>query len=315
MLWFLQRISTRSLPIEFGIKERTAHPEDFEKLIKLKILKHNHNLDSVDCVLCDDENRHECQVRENNGELFYVCENGNGRKKLCDEDVAIFEYDNKNFLKLLTDELGISVDGASHKDEAVYSNDAFFRLGRYENKEKKMSVEVFYLRNGDAFEPSLCFGELGNTPKMLITNTMRADVVVGKENLFTCVLSGILAELKGKKIFNKKAFTENFDNIRRVRFDKKDGHLFLDNKRIYTAPLNGNHYLFLSYLWDKWMRQVPYSEIQKYIKNELGGQRTKDETAQKFCQKIKNEIKTKCKSIDKVITSPTIGHYMMADPL
>lgn len=320
MLWFLERISATSLPIDFGIKERTQYPDDFAKLIQKKILKHSSNLDTLDCDFCDVDEKHECQVRENKGKLSYVCDNGNGTKKLTDEDVAIFDYDNTNFLKTLTTELGLSVDGGSHKDEASYSNDAFFRLGIYEDKTKKMKVEVYYLRNNNAFEPTIRFNELGNLPKMLITNTMRADIIAGKENLFTCVLSDILGPSGKKSIFDKSAFDKCFDEVRRVRFDKKDGHLLLDNKRIYTAPLNGNHYSFLSYLQDKWMQQMPYSDIHEYVKGEADGKKTKDETAQKFCQKMKNEIKNKCskenkKYIDKIITTPTNGHYMMADPL
>ncbi len=315
MKWFLERISAPSLPISFGIKERTEHLEDFAKLVQKKILKHSNNLDTVDCDFCDGEENHECQVRNKDGKLSYVCDNGNGTKKLTDEDVAIFDYDNDNFLKILTNELGLAVDGGSHKDEASYSNDAFFRLGVYEDKAKKMKVDVYYLRNSDGFEPSLRFNELGNSPKMLITNTMRADIIAGKENLFTCVLSEIISSSEKRNILDKNAFTKCFDEIRRVRFDKKEGHLFLDNKRIYTTSLGGNHYSFLSFLWDKWMRQIPYYEIYQFIKDEADDRKTKDETAQKFCQKIKNEIKTKCEDIDKIITTPTSGHYMMADPL
>jgi hypothetical protein len=315
MKWFLERISARTLPISFGIEERTEYPKDFAKLVQKKILKHSSNLDMVDCEFCESEESHECQVRNNDGNLSYVCDNGHGVKKLTDEDVAIFDYDNSNFLKTLTDELGLSVDKGSHKDETLYSNDAFFRLGVYEDKVRKMKVEVYYLRNNDDHEPSLRFGELGNTAKMLITNTMRADIITGKENLFTCVLSEIVAPSEKKNVFDKNAFTKCFDAMRRVRFDKKDGHLFLDNKRIFTATLGGNHYSFLSCLWDKWMQQLPYSEIHQFVKGEADGKKTKDETSQKFCQKLKNEIKTKCKDIDKIITTPTSGHYMMADPL
>lgn len=315
MRWFLERISARSLPISFGIKERTEHPDDFAKLVQKKILKHASNLDAVACDFCEGDDCHECQVRDKNGKLSYVCDNGHGTKKLTDEDVAIFDYDNNNFLKIITDELGISVDGASHKDEASYSNDAFFRLGIYEDRAKKMKVEVYYLRNSDAFEPSIRFNELGNMPKMLITNMMRADVIAGKENLFTCVLSDILAPAEKKNIFNKTAFADCFDAVRRVRFDKKQGHLFLDNKHIFTASLGGNHHHFLSVLWDKWMQQLPHSEIYDFVKGEMGGKTKQSETAQKFCQKMKNEIKTKCNDIEKIITTPTSGHYMMADPL
>ena len=169
MRWFLERISAKSLPISFGIKERTEYPNDFIKLVGKKILKHSGNLDVVDCDFCEAENSHDCQVRNKDGELSYVCENGNGTKKLTDEDVAIFDYDNDNFLKTLTSEFGLSIDKGSHKDEASYSNDAFFRLGLFEDKAKKIKIDVYYLRNNDDFEPSLRFSELGNLPKMLIT--------------------------------------------------------------------------------------------------------------------------------------------------
>ncbi len=320
MRWFLERISARSLPISFGIQELAEYPEDFAKLVLKKILKHSGNLDTVDCDFCDGDDIHECQVRNKNGKLSYVCDNGNGTNKLTDEDVSIFDYDNNNFLKTLTDELGISVDGGSHKDEASYSSDAFFRLGIYEDKAKKMKVEVYYLRNSDAFEPTILFNELGNLPKMLITNTMRADIIAGKENLFTCVLSETLSSSGKKTIFDKSAFAKSFDAVRRVRFDKKDGHLFLDDSRIFTATLTGNHYSFLACLWDRWMEQVPYSDIYQSVKNDANGKKIKDETTQKFCQKIKNEIKTKCSKankelIDEILTNPSKRHYMMADPI
>jgi hypothetical protein len=32
MLWFLERISAKTLPISFGIKDRREHPEGFAKL-------------------------------------------------------------------------------------------------------------------------------------------------------------------------------------------------------------------------------------------------------------------------------------------
>ncbi len=105
MQWFLERISAKSLPVSFGIKDKWEHPDDFAKLVKKGVLKRGNNLDSVPCDLCDKD--HECQVRENKSELYYVCENGCGKKILLDEDLAVYEYNNDAFLKLITDELGI----------------------------------------------------------------------------------------------------------------------------------------------------------------------------------------------------------------
>ncbi len=309
MKWFLERISTPSLPINFGIKERTEHLEEFNKLVQKKILVHKSNLDSVECDFCEADESHECQVRNDKGKLSYVCDNGNGKKKLTDEDVAIFEYDNLAFLKLITEELDIKPYSGSPRDEAVYSDNAFFRLGTYQNNNIK--AEVFYLRNSDNFEPSLHFGELGNTPKVLITNTVRADIVFGKENLSYAILNEILSSEK-KRLFDKKKFGECFDKAKRVRFDKS-GNLFLDETRIYTASLKSPEFYFLSYLWKNWEKQMTHEAIHDFIKNETG--KDTSDPAQKFCQKIKSKIKSTCKSIDKIITNPTLGHYMMADPL
>lgn len=308
MQWFFERISTKSLPIEFGITEQTTYPENFAKLVEMKVITHSrNNLDNIPCALCDEN--HDCQVRDKDNALFYVCDNGGGRKELTSEDVAIFEYDNLTFLKLMTEELGIKPYHGSPRDEAVYSNDTFFRLGTYQND--KIKVEVFYLRNSDNFEPSLYFGEMGNQPKMLITNTVRADIIFGKENLSYGILIEMLSSAK-KKLFDKKKFEQCFDKIHRVRFDK-DGNLFLDEKRIYTAPLGGPEFHFLSHLWKNWEKQLTYDAIHTFVKNETG--KDTSDPAQKFCQKIKSKIKTTCPKIDSIITIPTVGHYMMADPL
>jgi len=309
MKWFLERISTSSLPVHFGIKEQTEHLEDFNKLVQKKILVHTSNLDNVNCDFCEADESHECQVRNDKGKLYYICDNGNGKKKLTDKDVAIFEYDNLSFLKLITEELGIQAYSGSPRDEALYSDNAFFRLGTYKNK--RVKAEVFYLRNSDNFEPSLHFGEIGNEPKVLITNTIRADVVFGKENLSYAVLNEILSSEKNKFLDEKK-FEECFDKVRRVRFDKS-GNLFLDEIRIYTASLNSPEFYFLSYLWKNWEKQMPHDAIHKYIKDETS--KDTSDPAQKFCQKIKSKIKSSAELIDKIITNPTVGHYMMADPL
>lgn len=310
MQWFLERI-TSPLPVRFGIKERTEHAADFAKLVEKKILKHSSNLDSVDCCFC--EELHECQVRNDGGKLSYVCDNGSGKKKLTDADVAIFEYDNDAMLGLLNQELGLVIDAGSHKEKASYSSNTFYRIGLYQDKSKKLKVECYYLRSGDGSEPSIHFAAQGNAPRMLITNTLRADIAgSGKEHLSTCALSDILATDK-KSVFSKAAFIECFDPVRRVRFDKKNGHLLLDEKRIYTAPLGSGPYFFLLYLWEKWMQQLPYADIHGFVRGKLG--KDVEDTAEKFCQKMKSEIKGKCKKIAEIITIPTIGHYMMADPL
>lgn len=308
MRWFLERISARSSPIQFGIKERREHSDAFEKLVRKKVLVRIANLDEVDCTLCGED--HQCQVREEDGTLFYVCENGCGRKEISDDDVAIFEYDNAAFCRLLAGDFGLKTDDGSIKDEAAYAADTFFRLGTYQDK--KVKATVYYLRTSDAHEPSAFFEEVGNAPKVLITNTDEPNLARGKEGTRFCVLATALAPISSKEVFYRMGVARCFDDVRRVQFDKKNGHLLLDGKRIYTAALDSWHYYFLLCLWEGWMQQLPHGDIHHFVRSKMG----KDvaDGAQKFCQKMKNEIKKTCKKIDTIITTPTTGHYMMADP-
>lgn len=150
MQWFLKRIGTKTLPISFGISDTRKHREDFAKLVKKGVLKRSANLESVPCDLCDDD--HECQVRENDSELSHVCENGGGKKVLADEELAIYEYDNDAFLKLIADELGIHTNSNLFSEVSDYADNALYRLGTY--TDKKVAAEVYYLRTDAAYEPS-----------------------------------------------------------------------------------------------------------------------------------------------------------------
>jgi hypothetical protein len=308
MLWFLERISARSLPIHFGIREWQEYPDEFTKLSQKKILVRTANLDAVDCSLCGED--HQCQVRQEDSNLFYVCENGCGRKDLTDEDVAIFEYDNNAFMRVLADEFGLKTDSGSIKNEAAYVADAFYRLGTYQDK--KVKATVYYLRTSDAHEPSAFFEEAGNGLKALVTNTAEPNLARGKEGTRHCVLTQALAPSGNKEIFSKMGIVRCFDDVRRVQFDKKNGHLSLDGKRTYTAALDSPQYYFLLHLWEKWMEQLPHGDIHQFVRGKMG----KDvaDGSQKFCQKMKSEIKKTCKKIDEIITTPTTGRYMMADP-
>lgn len=308
MQWFLERISAKSLPISFGSKDKREHPEDFAKLTKKKVLKRVSNLDSVPCDLCDEY--HECQVRDTNGKLFYVCENGCGRKTLTDEDLSVYEYDNDAFLKLIAAEFGIKTD-SPFSEMSDYATDALYLIGTY--ADKKVKTEVYYLRTDEAHEPSSLFEHLGNGPKVLITNTTKPALMWGKEGARYCVLAETLAAPSSKQIFNAVKFKECFESMRRVRFDTKQGHLFLDEKRVYTTGLKSPEYHFLACLWGRWQKQVPHAEIREFVRDALG--RDVSDTAQKFCNKMKSNIKKSFAGIDGIITVPTTGHYMLADPV
>lgn len=308
MVWFLERISAQNLPIVFGAKERRKYPDDFEKLLKKKVLKKTGNLDTIPCELCDDN--HECHVRNNDGELFYVCENGCGKKTLSDDELAVYEYDNDAFLKLISDELSIKSNHGNFADEAVYSDNSFYNLGVF--TDNKIQADIYYLRTSDTHEPSSLFEHLGNGTRVLITNTTKPEMIYGKDGTLYCVLEEILAPVSSKKIFDITKFKKSLEGIRRVRFDKKQAQLFLDNKLVYTAGINSPEHHFLSCLWNRWQEQVSHADIHSYVRNELG----KDvaDPAQKFCNKMKSSIKKSYSGIEKIITNPTVGHYMMSDP-
>lgn len=299
MRWFLKRISSRSAPAVFGNETWQKHQSDFDKLVKKKVLVRSSNLAEVDCELCDEV--HQCQIREDKGRLFYVCENGAGKKEISDKDAALFEYDDVAFCQLLASELGLKTDGNGKKD-ARY-------IGQYQGQ--RMKANVFYIRTDD----DAARGNFGSGSKVLISNTGVAGT--DEEGVFYCALSDILAPNSSKHIFDKTAYEKSILGAKRVLFDKKNGHLHLDGKRIYTATLKNIEFYFLSYLWDNWEKQSPYGDIHYFVREKMGKTAKTDwaDTAQKFCQKVKSDIKKSCKAIDKIITRPTTGHYMMADPL
>jgi hypothetical protein len=99
---------------------------------------------------------------------------------------------------------------------------------------------------------------------------------------------------------------------RRVYFDYEHGHIFLDGVRIYTASLNGPEYFFLDYLWQHWQKQLAYVHIRNNVRTKLGSDVA--DAAWVFCQKMKSKIKKECPLITKIVTVPTRGFYMMADP-
>lgn len=304
MRWFLERITARSPRVSFGIADEKEHGAEFAVLVAKKVLKRVSNLESVECELCDDG--HECQVRNDEGVLSYVCENGAGKKLLTDEELAVYEYDHDAFTNLIAEELGIqATDAAARLDEPLSA------LGSYTTGTATM--QVFYLRTHDAKEASLRFSALGNEPRILLTNLAEVSLAAGAEATRQCPLVDILAKPKAKTLLDTKAFKARIGGAQRVRFEPSQGHLFVDGTLVYTAGLKSPEYYFLAYLWDRWQEQVPHGDILRFVREKMG---TKvEDRAQVFCPKMKSSIKKDCAvDIDDIITKPTTGHYMMADP-
>lgn len=307
MRWFLEKISASDLPVIFGIQNRRAYPTDFDKLVQTDVIVRRGNVDAVECAVCKEAT---CQVREKNGKLFYVCDNGCGRFNLTDEDVALYEYDNAGFLRLLCAELGIKNNGR-FDDEAAYTDATFFRVGTYNFKGN--DIDVFYLRTDDAFEPSEYLEQMSDTPKMLLANIAKPQMAFGKTGTLYCTLADILAPATSSKLFSKPKFAKCFERVRRVHFDVSEGHLSLDGTIIYTAGLNSPEYYFLKYLWQHWEEQVPHGDTHKFIREGMG--HDVEDNPQVFTPKMKSSIKKTCPMINTIIKKPTTGHYMMSDPI
>lgn len=308
MQWLLERISTSPLPVHFGIKDRQAHPADFAKLLKHKVLIRAGNLEEVDCELCDEN--HQCQVREENGKPSYVCENGSGKKELTDADVALFEYSNDAFLKLLASELGITIPrSGTFRDEGEHAKNSLYEVGTVQHRQT--TAEVLFLRDGAEQEVSLYMAQVQNRPQVFLSALKKPDVRVQSEPVSFCVLADILTTDSGVATFDKAKFTEHL-NVRRVYLNKETGQLYLNSKLIYTPAQFSPHHYFLLHLWDAWERPCSHAAIYTSVRQKVG--KGVADTAQKFCNKMKSEIKKKCKNIDKIITTPSTGSYMMTDP-
>lgn len=304
MKWFLERISSERLPIYFGYKDKTAHPKDFQKLLKKGVLVRSQNLEEIDCALCEDT--HSCQIRNNKGTLSYICENGYGTKEVSDEEVAIFEYDNDVFLKVIAEELGITTSRSSFKEVSSHSSDTFYSIGRLE----KDKADVFYLRNTNDFEIALFVKDAKRGRKVILSNTEKPDTEEN-ESILCCCLFDILSS-SDKSIFDKDGIEKIFADARRVSFDK-NGALSLDGKRIYSAELNSPDFYFLLFLFENYGIPQPHSAIHHFVRDKRGHDVA--DTAQNFCQKMKSKIKKECQKIDSIITIPTRRHYMLSDPL
>lgn len=307
MQWFLDRISKSALPISFGIAERIKYPTDFAKLIAKKILVQGSNLEMIDCQLCDEG--HECAVRDAEKQIFYVCENGGGRKTITNEELAIFEYNNDAFLRLLAVELGIKTLGdGSFPDEGTHHKQVLYSIGTLYHQ--KVSGEVLYLRTNDDAEIELYVAQVRTGAKIILSNTHKPQLAMPMENVFFVLLADILE--KGDAWFDKEKFTASLEGIRRVQIVRQTGQIYLDGKLKYTPEKEGPHYWFLLYLWDAWEVPRSYEDIYQYVRGKMG--KEVEDTAKNFCQKMKAQIKKENPSIEKIVKVSSRGYYMMTDP-
>ncbi len=235
MQWFLERINTPTLPISFGSGIKLKYPGDFSKLMKKGVLKRAANLSETECGHCYDERL--WQIREDNGEIFYICQNGCGKLILNDEDVAIFEYNDAKFRQLLADELGLKTSGVKPRDTRY--------IGQYQGQ--KTSAKVFYLRTN---EESVRDGDLGFRPRVLVSNT--GTIGVDEDDVSHCALSEILAPSSDKNIFDKTAFAKCISHVGRpknkpepikikVKSVRLDGRLLIINNGQETISFNSTN--------------------------------------------------------------------------
>ncbi len=118
----------------------------------------------------------------------------------------------------------------------MHSENSFYSIGTYDDGTVK-GRGLLSAHGRGIDEPSSLFEHLGNATKVLITNTTKPTMVWGKSGTRYCVLANILTLPSSKRIFDAVKFEKCLEGVRRVRFDTKQGHLFLDEKRVYTAAL------------------------------------------------------------------------------
>jgi hypothetical protein len=233
MRWFLERINAPRLPIIFGIESRSKNPGDFSKLEKRSVLKRDANLAEWECNLCHDERL--WQIHDEDGSLFYICQNGCGKIPLSDEDVLVFEYDDNAFRQLLAKELGLITSGAIAKDSRY--------IGQYQGRKSKQ--KVFYLRTDN--EAARCGFGLGS--RVLVSNTGVAET--DEDGVSYCALSDILAPISAKTIFDKLAFRKvvfeggHAENKKpepiKIKLIRLQDHVLIINNGQVSFPFNENH--------------------------------------------------------------------------
>ena len=307
MRWFLERIAETRGPVEFGYD--AGKKDDFDKLLSLGILEHTSNMSEVECNLCNEDDSP--QVREDGGKLSYICNYGEGRQDLKSDELAIYRYQDQALYDTIISELGIKQEKAKVTDEGYYEK--LMHLGYI--KAGKQKAQVVLLPSDKDSELSLYINEMPLGPVVFLTPLHKPDVLRTPSTAYFVPLESLLT--KGEGLFSKHIFTESLAGIRRIQFDKQTGNLYLDGDLACALGLNNPHYFFMLSLWDHWQVPQTHADIYAIVKSEL--KREVEDTASKFCQKMKSEIKGKCtarhrKTIDQIVIKPSTGLYMLTDP-
>jgi hypothetical protein len=136
MDWLIERLGQTSPTFDY--KDLRDHPDDFKRLLELRLIKHTDNNDYILCDLCDEEHP-VIPFRNSNGELVINC---SGSRRVVDLDE----------LKILTINRGALTGNINSKnaviekelfEQTIFARHNVFSVKNYSGAEEPITLKPF----------------------------------------------------------------------------------------------------------------------------------------------------------------------------
>lgn len=301
MEWFFERLNTSPEPV-FAHKDKELYKKDFTRLLKLGILKEKDICTELDCDLCD-ENHHATPF-QNGDDFMIVC--GSSSRKVSSDELKIWTVNQDTLLKLIQENLGIT----GNPVDETQGDKKLWKIGTKSTKHS--TIAFYYLRQDSPLEFERLRNEVHdvhNNHNVIFTNT-DIDAQPNVQNEQFVNLSSLIDT--GTFLFSTKKLDAILIKRRRVQFDASSGNLFLDGTLVHAFGKGNERKYFIEKLWKDFEQPVTNADLYKFVRGKMGS--SVADTAQKYCNKVKNAISRDYPNISNVLIQPHTNQYMLKDP-
>jgi len=243
------------------------------------VYKKSKALKEVQCKSCSGSHK----VKSRNGTFFYFCPVTNSRDWVDVSELERWTLQSKGLLLLLSSKLELT--------GKVQENDKFWSLGNANILGQK--VPVYYCSEKTALI-SLGISQpfyVVISPEEVSDDDENSAILINTHDLITLA--------KGEVVIDKELFEETIlAKVQRVKFDEKNGDLWVDHQNVVLIKPGTPQYLFIMNLWENFNNPVGHEEIYDFYHSEMAKnqgvepEQWKDEyTPQNFSNKMKSLIK------------------------
>lgn len=297
MQWFLNKQEYAD-PLMFGYVDAASNAKDFAKLKAKQILKHTDTLQELPCPFCDEE--HQVGLRENDGNILLLCQQGGGKELIDAERVKLYTVDTNRWLQLIQTELL----GLIFPLPAVTERPGLYYLGQIKKAGGVGTIDIYYSQRSQVDQQIL----EAQANKVILLNV---DVARTDNNFAIFSLTDFLLDVASKKFFNRKVFMERVQHaFRRIHFNEQNGNIYDGDSLIASLNVGSPQYYFFKLLWDKWEQPVSHEEVTKYITGQIG--KKTDQTYQDYANSLKFKLVKEHPKLDQFIINKT-GFYLLSD--